>query len=81
MFNLLCRPCQQSTINYVEVAVTRETTAEEIMSTALEKFKLESEDINNFVLTTVQVDKAIIDRKLALDEQPFNVIQTIAKVT
>ena len=50
------------------------------MKLALTRFGLIDENIDNFVMTTVLVDKAIIDRKLQSEERPFSLIQSIAKV-
>lgn len=78
----LFRPLQEkSTSNCESIAVTRDMTADQCMKLALSRFGLQDEDCNNFVMTTVQVDKAITDRKLQLDECPFNIIQNIAQVS
>ena len=50
------------------------------MKLALTRFGLIDENIDNFVMTTVLVDKAIIDRKLQSEERPFSLIPSIAKV-
>lgn len=76
-----CRPLQErSTSNCESIAVTRETTAEQCVKLALSKFGLQDENPDNFVMTTVLVDKAIMDRKLSLEERPFDIIQNIAQV-
>ena len=77
----ICRPLQQkSTSNCESIAVTRDTTAMECMRLALSRFGLQDEACDNFVMSTVLVDKAITDRKLKPDECPFDIIQNIAQV-
>lgn len=60
--------------------MNRETTVSECMKKALDQFGFQDEDVNKYVMTTVLVDKAVIDKKLPLTECPFNLIQNIAKV-
>lgn len=50
------------------------------MEMALKGFGLQEADIDDYVMTTVLVDKAVIDCKLALDERPFHLIQELDKV-
>ena len=53
----------------------------ECMRLALSRFGLQDEACDNFVMSTVLVDKAITDRKLKPDECPFDIIQNIAQVS
>jgi len=50
------------------------------MTLALSKFGLQEHPIENFVMKTVLVDKAVTHQKLDPDQRPFDLIQSIAKV-
>lgn len=55
-------------------------TVNQCIELALSRFGFNEEEFDNFVMTTVLVDKAIVDRKLGLDEHPFDLTQAAAKV-
>jgi len=69
-----------SVSNCEDIAVTRETLVHDCMKAALTKFDLNPEDIDDYVMITVLMDKAVIHRKLQPTECPFSIIQTLAKV-
>ncbi|KAF6028330.1 DGKQ [Bugula neritina] len=68
-----------SVSNCEDIAVTRETLVHDCMKAALTKFDLNPEDIDDYVMITVLMDKAVIHRKLQPTECPFSIIQTLAK--
>lgn len=75
------RPLQKkSRSNCEAIAVSRDMTVKQCIELALSRFGFNEGDFSSFVMTTVLVDKAITDRKLGLDEHPFDLMQAAAKV-
>ncbi|CAN7936885.1 unnamed protein product [Ixodes hexagonus] len=65
---------------YRVISVTSDTSVEEIMIQALEKFGLDSSDINKFRLSEVTLDKGSVhERVMDNQESPWELLRNIAR--
>lgn len=65
--------------NYVSIPVNKETTAATLVQVALDKFGVQDESPDNFLLSTVLLNEGRTNRKLGADEKPFLLMQQIRK--
>ncbi|XP_025091817.1 diacylglycerol kinase theta-like isoform X2 [Pomacea canaliculata] len=65
--------------SYKNIPVTKDTTAEEVVSMTLRKFGLEDAHPENFGLIEVLLDKGVTERKVAPSDKPWQIIQQSRK--
>ncbi|XP_070208433.1 diacylglycerol kinase theta-like isoform X1 [Littorina saxatilis] len=64
---------------YKNIPVTRDTTAEEVISLALRKFGVEENSQENFSLMEVLLDKGVTERRVERTDKPWQVMQQSRK--
>ncbi|XP_074599951.1 diacylglycerol kinase theta isoform X2 [Brevipalpus obovatus] len=65
---------------YCTIPVTDDTSAEDVMKISLEKFGLESKDINRYRLVEVSLEKgAVHERTMDNNESPWEIIKNVAR--
>lgn len=73
--------CQISeTLGYQTLKINLDTTVQETLRMALEKFKIGAENIDKYNLVEVSIDQDMSERILGLDERPVQIIQKSRKV-
>lgn len=70
-----------SDLTYCKVTVTSDTSVDEIMKQALDKFKLRSNDLNRYRLVEVSFDKgsSVHERTMDNQECPWEIIKNVAR--
>lgn len=68
-------------LTYCNVMVTSDTSVDEIMTQALDKFKLRSNDLNRYRLVEVSLDKgsSVHERTMDNQECPWEIIKNVAR--
>lgn len=70
-----------SELTYCVVTVTSDTSVDDIMKEALEKFRLRSNDLNRYRLVEVSLDKgsSVHERTMDNQECPWEIIKNVAR--
>jgi diacylglycerol kinase (ATP) len=70
-----------SDLTYCKVTVTSDTSVDDVMREALEKFKLSTRDLNRYRLVEVSLDKgsSVHERTMDNQECPWEIIKNVAR--